>query len=137
MDNVHLRDQVTCTRANENSKQRNQRLRANTLRQREARQRATNAHRERNQRRMQDNRALTWASLNRLTFEYDPEIDYLSHVLIMISSTDKKCQYCHGFKYEGESAGLCCASGKISLPPLKPPPEPLKTLFAGITSPSK
>ena len=44
---------------NENSEQRNQRLRANTLRQREARQRATNADRERNQRRMQDNRALT------------------------------------------------------------------------------
>ena len=39
MNNVNLRDQVACTRANENSKQRNQRLRANTLRQREARQR--------------------------------------------------------------------------------------------------
>ena len=56
-DNVNLRGQVACTRANENSEQRNQRLRANTLR-REARQRATNADRERNQRRMQDNRAL-------------------------------------------------------------------------------
>ena len=49
-DNVHLRDHVPCTRANENSKQRNQRLRANTLRQREACQRATNADREHNQR---------------------------------------------------------------------------------------
>ena len=86
---------------------------------------------------MQDNRALTRASLNRLAFEYDPEIDYSSHVLIMIGSMDKKCQHCHAFKYKGESAGLCCASGKISLPPLKPPPEPLKTLFAGTTSQSK
>ena len=74
-DNVNLRDQVACTRANENSEQRNQRLCANTLRQREARQRATNAHRERNQRPMHDNRALTQASLNRLAFDYDPEID--------------------------------------------------------------
>ena len=57
-DNVHLRDHVACTRANENSEQRNQRLRANTLRQREACERATIAHRERNQRRIQDNRAL-------------------------------------------------------------------------------
>ena len=52
MDNVHLRVQVACTCANENSEQRNQRLRANTLRQREAHQRATNAHRKHKQRRM-------------------------------------------------------------------------------------
>ena len=49
-DNVNLRDQVANTRASENSEQRNQRLRANTLRQREACQRATNEDRERNQR---------------------------------------------------------------------------------------
>ena len=71
-ENLNVRDQIACTRANENSEQRNQRIRANTLRQREARQRATNADRERNQRRMQDNRALTRALLNRLAFEYDP-----------------------------------------------------------------
>lgn len=136
-ENVNLRRRVACTRANENSEQRNQRLLANTLRQREARQRATNAHRERNQRRMHNNRALTRASLNRLAFEYDPEIDYSSHVLIMIGSMSKECQHCHAFKYKGESAGLCCASGKISLPPLNPPPEPLKTLLAGTTSQSK
>ena len=101
---------------------------------REAHQRATNAHRKRNQLRMQDDRALTRASLNRLAFEYYPEIDYSSHVLIMIGSMDKECQYCHAFKNKCESAGLCCASGKISLPPSNPPPEHLKTLFAGNTS---
>ena len=46
-ENLNVRDLIACTRANENSEQRNQRLRANTLRQREARQRATNADRER------------------------------------------------------------------------------------------
>ncbi|XP_015183056.1 PREDICTED: histone-lysine N-methyltransferase, H3 lysine-79 specific-like [Polistes dominula] len=50
-DNVNLREQVACTRANKNSEQRNQRLRADTLRKREARQPVTNAHRKRNQRR--------------------------------------------------------------------------------------
>ena len=99
------RDQVACTRANENSEQRKQRLRANTLRQRETCQQVTNAHRERNQWRMQDNRAMTWASLNRLTFDCDPEIAYSSHVLIMIGCMDKECQHCHAFKYKGESAG--------------------------------
>ncbi|GFT11214.1 helitron_like_N domain-containing protein [Trichonephila clavipes] len=136
-DNVNLRHQVASTRANEISEQRDQRLRANTLRQREARQRATNAHRELNQQRMQNHRALTQASFNHLAFEYDPEIDYSSHALIIIGNTDKECQHCHAFKYKGESAGLCCASGKVSLPPLNPPPVPLKTLLAGDTSHSK
>jgi hypothetical protein len=104
---------------------------------REAHQRATNAHRKRNQRQMQDDRALKRASLNRLAFEYDPEIDYSSHVVIIVGCMDKKCKYCHAFKYKRESAGLCCASGNISLPPLKSPPEPLKTLYAGNTSQSK
>ena len=45
-DNANLRDQVACSRANENSEQRVQRLHANALRQREARQRATDAHRD-------------------------------------------------------------------------------------------
>ena len=74
----------------------------------------TNARRECNQRRMQDIRALTRASLNRLAFEYDPEIDYSSHALIMIGGMGKECQHCHAFKYKGESAGLYCASEKIS-----------------------
>ena len=107
--------------ANEYSEQRNQRLRVNTLRQREAHQRTTNARRECNQRRMQDNRAFKRTSLNRLTFECDPEIDYSSHALIMIGSMDKECQHCHAFKYKGESAGLYCTSGKISLSSLNPP----------------
>ncbi|GFS56509.1 helitron_like_N domain-containing protein [Trichonephila clavipes] len=50
---------------------------------------------------------------------------------------DKECQHYHAFKYKGEYAGLCCAPGKVSLPPLNPPPKPLKTLLAGATSQSK
>ena len=49
-ENLYVRDQIACTHANENSEQCNQRLRANTLR-----QRAANADRERNQQRMRDN----------------------------------------------------------------------------------
>lgn len=107
------------------------------MRQREARQRATDAHRDHHHQQVQHNRALSRASFNRLAFEYVPEIDYSSHALITIGSMDKECQYCHAFKYKGESTGLCCASGKISLPSLNPPPEPLKTLLAGTTSQSK
>ena len=50
---------------------------------------------------------------------------------------DKECQHFHAFKYKGESAGFCCASGKVVLPPLNSPPEPLKTPLAGATLQSK
>ncbi|GFV54506.1 helitron_like_N domain-containing protein [Trichonephila clavipes] len=137
MDNAYLRDQVASARENENSEQRDQRLRDNTLRQRDARQRATNAHRERNQQRIQNHRALTRASVNRFAFEYDPERDNSPHALIIIGNVDKERQHCHAFKYKGESVGLYCASGRVSLPPLNLPSEPLKTLLAETTSQSK
>ena len=118
-DSVNLRDQVAGTLANENSEQCNQHLHANSLRQQEACQRTTNERpRECNQQQMQDNRTLTRVSLNCLAFECDPEIDYSSHALIVIGNMDKESQDCHAFKYKGQSAGLCCASGKISLPQL-------------------
>ncbi|GBP80005.1 hypothetical protein EVAR_68359_1 [Eumeta japonica] len=34
-------------------------------------------------------------------------------------------------KVQRETAGLCCASGKVKLDPLLTPPQPLKTLFDG------
>ncbi|VVC42169.1 Hypothetical protein CINCED_3A008402 [Cinara cedri] len=50
---------------------------------------------------------------------------------------NKQYQHCHALKYKGESAGFYCASGKVVLPPLNSPPEPLKALLAGATSQSK
>ncbi|VDK86882.1 unnamed protein product [Onchocerca ochengi] len=40
-------------------------------------------------------------------------------------------------KFKGEAKGMCCAAGKIKLPQLKEPPEPLKTLLARYTAESK
>lgn len=136
-DTANLRDRVANLRANENQERRNERLRANALRQRQARQRVTDAHRVHEQQRLQVHRALTRASLLRLAFEYESDIDYSSHPKIVIGAMDKECQHCHAFKYKGESAGFCCASGKVVLPPLNSPPEPLKTLLAGATPQSK
>jgi hypothetical protein len=47
------------------------------------------------------------------------------------------CPYCKALKFNGETKGMCCASGKIKLPQLEEPPEPLKTLLAGSTAESK
>ncbi|GBP87758.1 hypothetical protein EVAR_28640_1 [Eumeta japonica] len=40
-------------------------------------------------------------------------------------------------KYTGESTGLCCAGGKVKLPQLVPPPDPLRSLVSGIGNDSK
>ncbi|XP_026482741.1 uncharacterized protein LOC113390966 [Ctenocephalides felis] len=39
------------------------------------------------------------------------------------------CRYCNALKFKRETAGLCCASGKVKLDPLLAPPVPLKSLF--------
>lgn len=135
--NGNVINPTAITRANESQEHRNERLRANALRQRLARQRVTNTFRTREQQRLQVYRTLTRASLLRLAFEYESDIDYSSHSQIVIGAMSKQCQHCHALKYKGESAGFCCASGKVVLPPLNSPPEPLKALLAGGTSQSK
>jgi hypothetical protein len=47
------------------------------------------------------------------------------------------CPYCDALKWRGEAPGMCCSSGKVSLPELRPPPEPLESLMLGVTSESK
>ncbi|XP_050326830.1 uncharacterized protein LOC126757177 isoform X1 [Bactrocera neohumeralis] len=41
------------------------------------------------------------------------------------------CQYCNALKFPLEPSGLCCANGKIKLPQLTTPPEPLNSLLLG------
>lgn len=136
-DNENTRNQMAQLRTQESQEQRNQRLQADILRHRQSRQRVTDANRQLNRQRMQIQRALTRSSFNRLAFEYDPEIEYSSHSKIIIGEMDKECEYCHAFKFKNETAGMCCASGKVVLPTLNPPPEPLKTLISGVTTESK
>lgn len=40
-------------------------------------------------------------------------------------------------KFAGETPGLCCFNGKVKLPLLTPPPEPLHLLLLGETSESR
>lgn len=69
--------------------------------------------------------------LNRAAFQYDANIDYSSHTAIPIGEMNKICQYCHAYRFVNETPGLCCANGKVKLPPLNPPPEPLMSLVSG------
>ncbi|GFU19812.1 hypothetical protein TNCV_4283491 [Trichonephila clavipes] len=42
------------------------------------------------------------------------------------------CIYCQALKFNIEAKGMCYAGGKIKLPHLEAPPEPLKTYFLGL-----
>ena len=47
------------------------------------------------------------------------------------------CRYCNALKWPGETPGLCCANGKVSLPLIEEPPEPLRELLRGNTDDSR
>ena len=72
-----------------------------------------------------------------LAFRYSPVDDYSLSRCVQIGNMSKICPYCKALKFNGETMGMCCASGKVKLPLLAAPPEPLKTLLTGTTSKSK
>ncbi|XP_039969003.1 uncharacterized protein LOC120780825 [Bactrocera tryoni] len=68
-------------------------------------------------------------------FHYDPDCDYSLHGAI--GPMDIICTHCNAAKFRGETAGMCCSSGKVKLPALEPPPEPLHSLLTGESPTSK
>lgn len=75
-------------------------------------------------------------NLERAAFCYDPKIDYSDDKTVKIGEMSVVCPYCKALKYSGESSGLCCAGGKVKLPQLVPPPDPLRSLISGTSSDS-
>ena len=63
----------------------------------------------------------------RLAFRYNPVDDYSLSRCVQIGTMSKICPYCKALKFNGGTMGMCCASGKVKLPLLAAPPEPLKT----------
>ena len=83
-------------------------------------------------------RAAQWEFMEGEAFKYDPTKSYDSHPQLCIGRmTDVCCSHCKGFKWRGEAAGMCCSNGKVKLPPLRLPPEPLQSLMLGETAESK
>lgn len=68
-------------------------------------------------------------------FHYDPDCDYSLHG--SIGAMDIICTHCNAAKFRGETAGMCCSGGKVKLPALEPPPEPLHSLLTGESPTSK
>jgi len=73
----------------------------------------------------------------RLEFRYSPVDDYSLSRCVQIGTMSKIFPYCKALKFNGETMGMCCGSGKVKHPLLAAPPEPLKTLLTGTTSESK
>lgn len=70
-------------------------------------------------------------------FRYDCTIDYSSHPLVRIGPMNDVCEHCGALKFAAETRGLCCLNGKVKLPVLTPPPEPLYSLLRGETPESR
>ncbi|GFX19805.1 uncharacterized protein TNCV_1433661 [Trichonephila clavipes] len=43
---------------------------------------------------------------------------------------NKECRFCGALKWKEEAASMCCSGGKVALPSIDEPVEPLKELFS-------
>lgn len=64
-------------------------------------------------------------------FHYNQFYDYSNHKFIIIGEMDHICKFCGAQKFKTEAPGLCCSNGKVILPPLKEPPNPLRHYVSG------
>lgn len=98
---------------------------------------------EQQKRRLQNVRISTAQSRQKLhtdlnlgAFHYERNNNYSFHPSV-IRKMDKTCMYCTALKLKNEMSGMCCTNGKVNLPLLHPPPEPLSTLLSAVTRESK
>ncbi|GFV95159.1 uncharacterized protein TNCV_1292771 [Trichonephila clavipes] len=95
------------------------------------------ARQQRNRNHSTQTRRTIHTDLNLCGFNYNPLYNYSLHPSVIIGKMDKKCTYCGAQKFKNETPGMCCAGGKVKLPDLRSPPEPLLTLVSGKTNQSK
>lgn len=70
---------------------------------------------------------ITWESFYKSTFNYDPSFTYHDSTLMSIRTINNTCFHYRFIKWNYETSGLCCSSGKVSIPLLQEPPEPLES----------
>ena len=72
-----------------------------------------------------------WTDKKNAAFSYDCTIDYESDKNISIGEMNTICTHCGASKWPKEAPGMCCSNGKVKLPALQSPPDPLNSLMAG------
>ncbi|GFT80459.1 uncharacterized protein NPIL_506111 [Nephila pilipes] len=142
--NEQSRQRMAQIRDEEAAEQHTARLEdAMRLRVRQSRSATSNAlrsqQREHNRLQMTEKRqqGKVYQPYNRLAFRYNPGEDYSLSRHVLIGTMMVVCPYCKALKFREEIKGMCCAAGKIKLPQLRKPPEPLKIVFAGYIAESK
>ncbi|XP_014759581.2 uncharacterized protein LOC26515330 [Drosophila ananassae] len=131
LQNTDARVRMTRLHQEEPEDTRDERNEVRRLEQRQSRRFTVNRRRTNNQQRQQVHRAFISDSFLRLAFQYEPDIEYYAHSKVVIGAMDKECPHCHALKFKNEPAGMCCASGKVQLPEIETPPEPLNGLLNG------
>ncbi|VVC35150.1 DNA helicase Pif1-like, partial [Cinara cedri] len=129
--NTDARVRMAQLRQEESEDTRAERNEVIRLEQRQSRRFTVNRRRTNDQQRQQVHRAFTSDSFLRLAFQYEPDIEYYAHSKVVIGAMDKECPHCHALKFKNEPAGMCCASGKVQLPEIETPSEPLNGLLIG------
>ncbi|XP_044597579.1 uncharacterized protein LOC123274154 [Cotesia glomerata] len=138
--NLHQnQERIAEIRRNESDTQRSERLLA------DAQQHEINRHLETEEEHEQrlaldrnrqiQRQKLFWKDKINSGYSYNPLIDYKKESYIGQMSII--CPDCKALKFKGESKGLCCSSGKVTLDPVVDPPEPIKSLLKGTHAQSK
>lgn len=70
-------------------------------------------------------------------FNYDIRIKYDDDPAFKIGKMSFICAYCSALRWKDECHSICCSEGKVSLPPILQPPQPLYNLIKGVHSKSK
>ncbi|GFX07914.1 helitron_like_N domain-containing protein [Trichonephila clavipes] len=89
------------------------------------------ARQQRNRNHSTQTRRTIHTDLNLCGCNYNPLYNYSLHPSVIIGKMNKKCTYCSAQKFKNKTPGMCCAGGKVKLPDLRSPPEPLLTLVSG------
>ncbi|UYV82863.1 hypothetical protein LAZ67_22001131, partial [Cordylochernes scorpioides] len=77
-----------------------------------------------------------WSSMENAGFNYSVAVEYFKHPLISLGIMDTTCRFCGALRWKDESSGMCCSNGKVRLPLIDLPPEPLRSLLSGENSDS-
>lgn len=76
-------------------------------------------------------------TLYRIAFDYNPDINNRLHPVFFFFLKGWSFTHCKTLTFKDEAPVMCCLNGKVKLPELNAPPEPLFSLVAGTTTQSK
>ncbi|CAI6375927.1 unnamed protein product [Macrosiphum euphorbiae] len=76
-------------------------------------------------------------NLEMKAFNYDCSDVFNNDHRISIGLMDIECKFCKALKFQDEFDNMCCGKGKVNLPDLTIPEEPLSTYLSGTTIESK